>query len=145
MNKNLKAYESTSTLGLSQLDLILKVYDGAIGAFTDASEFYSKNELNAGYEKMEKAKKFVTHLYTTLDPENGGEIAERLGKIYAFVLNQTDIAQATKDLQIIDDNIKVLKNVREGWQGLRDQQNNGAGNKAVAGNNGAKPGFITSA
>ena len=145
MNNNLKAYESTSTLGLSQVDLILKVYDGAIAAFTEASEFYSKNDLNAGYEKMEKAKKFITHLYTTLDPKNGGEIAERLGKIYAFVLNQTDIAQATKDLKIIDDNINVLKNVREGWQGLKEQQKNGAGNKAESGNNGAKPEFVTSA
>ncbi len=145
MNNNLKAYESTSTLGLSQVDLILKVYDGAIGAFTEAAEFYSNNDLNAGYEKMERAKKFVTHLYTTLDPDNGGEIAERLGKIYAFMLNQTDIAQATKDLKIIDDNISVLKNVREGWQGLKDQQNNGAGSKAETGNNGAKPKFVTSA
>jgi flagellar protein FliS len=106
---------------------------------------YSKNDLNGGYEKMERAKKFLTHLYTTLDPDNGGEIAERLGKIYAFVLSQTDIAQATKDLQIIDDNISVLKNVREGWQGLKDQQNNGAGNEAETGHNGAKPKFVTSA
>ena len=145
MNENLKAYESTSTLGLSQVDLILKVYDGAIAAFTEASELYSNNELIAGYEKMERAKKLVTHLYTTLDPENGGEIAERLGKIYAFILNQSDIAQATKDLKIIDDNISVLKNVREGWQGLKEQQKNGAGNKAETGNNGAKPEFVTSA
>lgn len=145
MNNHLKAYESTSTLGLSQVDLILKVYDGAIGAFTEAAELYSKNDLNGGYEKMERAKKFLTHLYTTLDPDNGGEIAERLGKIYAFVLSQTDIAQATKDLQIIDDNISVLKNVREGWQGLKDQQNNGAGNEAETGKNGAKSKLVTSA
>lgn len=145
MKDNLKAYESTSTLGLSQLELILKVYDGAIGAFTEAAELYSKNDLNGGYEKMERAKKFVTHLYTTLDPDNGGEIAEKLGKIYAFVLNQTDIAQATKDLQIIDDNISVLKNVRDGWQGLKDQHKNGAGNRADTGNNGAKSEFVTSA
>ncbi len=145
MNNKLKAYESTSTLGLSQVDLILKVYDGAIGAFTEAAELYSKNDLNGGYEKMERAKKFVTHLYTTLDPDNGGEIAERLGKIYAFVLNQTDIAQATKDLQIIDDNISVLKDVREGWQGLKDQQKNGAGQTAAVSNTGAKSEFVKSA
>ncbi len=145
MKDNLKAYESTSTLGLSQVELILKVYDGAIAAFTEAAELYSKNDLNGGYEKMERAKKFLTHLYTTLDPDNGGEIAERLGKIYAFVLSQTDIAQATKDLKIIDDNISVLKNVREGWQGLKDQQKNGAGNRAGTGNNGAKLEFVTSA
>jgi flagellar protein FliS len=145
MNYDLKAYESTSTLGLSQIDLILKVYDGAITAFKEASQLYSKNDLNAGYEKMEHAKKFITHLYTTLDPEKGGEVAERLGKIYAFVLNQTDVAQATKDLKIIDDNISVLDNLRQGWQGLKDQQNNGVVDSAPDDSNNGKPDFIRSA
>ena len=145
MNNDLNAYKSTSTLGLSQIDLILKVYDGAITAFKEAAQLYSKNDLNGGYEKMERAKKFITHLYTTLDPEKGGEVAERLGKIYAFVLSQTDVAQATKDLKIIDDNISVLDNVRQGWQGLKDQQNNAVVDSAPSDSNGGKPEFIRSA
>ena len=48
-------------------------------------------------------------------------------------------------MKIIDDNISVLKNVREGWQGLKDQQMNGAGSRAEKGNNGAKTEIVTSA
>lgn len=122
MKDKIKAYEQANTLGLSQLDLILKVYDGAIESFKKAIEHYKADQMSEGREELERAKRFVTHLYTTLDPEKGGEIAEKLGKIYAYVLNQTNQAQATKELKIIDDNIGVLCNLREGWLYLKKQQ-----------------------
>ncbi|HEX2897058.1 MAG TPA: hypothetical protein VHP63_03305 [candidate division Zixibacteria bacterium] len=37
-------------------------------------------------------------------------------------MNQTSLALATKELKIIDDNIKVLCNIREGWILLKKQQ-----------------------
>ncbi len=64
MNSKLKAYQNTDTLALSQLDLVIKVYDGAITSFTDAAESYKGNKSEKAYEQLEKAKRFVTHLYT---------------------------------------------------------------------------------
>jgi flagellar protein FliS len=130
MNSKLKSYENFSTLGLSQLDLILKVYDGAIASFIAARESYKSKDIQSGYEHLEKSKKFVTHLYTTLDPEKGGDIAAKLGKIYAYLLNQANLAQATKELKIIDDNINVLNNIREGWLMLKNQNTPGKPVKA---------------
>ncbi|MGH8015905.1 MAG: flagellar protein FliS [Candidatus Zixiibacteriota bacterium] len=49
----------------------------------------------------------------------GEEIAKILAKIYAYLLNQTNLAQATKELRIIDDNISVLSNIRDGWRQLK--------------------------
>ena len=122
MNSKIKAYDNINTLGLSQLDLVLKVYEGAISSFKVAAELYKAGNSMKGYEQLEKSKRFITHLYTTLDPDKGGEIAEKLGKIYAFLLNQTNLAQTTKELKIIDDNIAILGNIREGWLFLKQQQ-----------------------
>ena len=118
MDIGLKEYQRTETLGRSQLDLIMQVYDGAIAAFTAAGGCYKEQNLQEGYEQLERAKRFVTHLYTTLDFEQGGDIAANLGKLYAFVLTQTDLAVATKDQSVIQGNIKILKNIREGWAGI---------------------------
>jgi flagellar protein FliS len=115
MEGKLSTYRKVETLGKSQLDLIIQVYEGAIAAFRAAADFYKSDDHQAGHEQLQKAKRFVTHLYTTLDPEVGGEIAESLGKLYAFVINQTNVAEATKDLSVIDDNISILDNVRLGW------------------------------
>lgn len=121
MNEATTAYKQTDILGKNQLDLVIKVYDGAIEAFRSARKAYEEDNNNDGYEQLQRAKRFVTHLYTTLDMEKGGEIATQLSRIYAFVLNQTNVVEATKDLKQIDDNVNILDNLRQGWLGLKEQ------------------------
>lgn len=126
MEGKLTAYQKVDTLGKSQLDLVIQVYDGAISAFQAAAESYQRADDSAGRRHLEKANRFMTHLYTTLDAEKGGQVAEQLGKLYAFVISQTNILQATKDLRQIDDNITILKNLRDGWVELKKKQAVGA-------------------
>ena len=121
MDEKVKAYQTTDTLGKSQLDLIIKVYDGAMTAYKQAGVAFEKEDFSKGREELDKAKKFVTHLYTTLDMEKGGDIAQQLSQLYAFVVNQTNIIDATKDLKQIDDIIGILDNLRQGWVELKQQ------------------------
>ncbi len=123
MDAKVESYRTTETLGKSQLELILQVYDGAIKAFKTAREHYQNNNNDDGYEQIQKARKFVTHLFTTLNTEKGGDIAHNLGKLYTVILCQIDTIEASKDLALIDNNVQLLSNLREGWVGLRDQQN----------------------
>lgn len=121
MDGALKTYKQSETLGKSQLDLIIMVFDGAISAFTKARQAIAKNDMATVHSELERARRFVVHLYTTLDTEGGGEIARQLGQLYSFVINQTSVIEATKDLALIDDNITVLGNVRQGWVALKKQ------------------------
>jgi flagellar protein FliS len=118
MMQKLQNYQTADVMGKSIPELIIKVYDGAITNMGKAKEHYDAGDFNAGYAAMEQAKKFLVHLYTTLDNEKGGEIADKLSKIYVFVIDQINAVQATKDLSQIDGSITVLKNVREGWAQL---------------------------
>ena len=122
MKDNLTAYKQAEILGKSQLELVIQVYDGAIDAFKGARDAYADGDSDEGFRQLEKARRFVTHLYTTLDMENGGSIANQLSKLYAFIINQTNVIEGTKDLKQIDDNINILNNIRLGWQGLKEQQ-----------------------
>ncbi len=122
MNDKLMTYRTAATLGRSQLDLIIQVYDGAVEALRKAAEAYKNGRSQLGYERLQRAKRFVTHLYATLDPAAGGEIAQNLGQLYAFVLSQLTMVEATKDLSLIDDNICILENLRRGWLELRERE-----------------------
>ncbi|UCC43457.1 MAG: flagellar export chaperone FliS [Candidatus Zixiibacteriota bacterium] len=113
-------YEQINTLGKSPLELVIKVYDGAITAYQKATECYRDQRFDDGHAQLERGRKFMTHLYTTLDNEKGGEIANNLGRLYAFIINQTDVAQATKDTTVIIGNIKILRKLREGWAGIQE-------------------------
>ena len=122
MDNKIGAYRESDTLGKSQLDLILQVYDGALSYYQQARDAYANENWDGGYKALERARKFVVHLYTTLDPEKGGEVADNLGKLYTYVIAQTDLLAATKDIAAVDSIIEVLSNLRKGWQGLKEKQ-----------------------
>lgn len=122
MDTKLESYRTSDTLGKSPVELVIKVYDGAIKSFKAACAHYENEQSDEGYDELQKARKFVTHLYTTLNMEKGGDIAENLGKLYTLMLTQIDLAQSTKDLELINTNVALLSNLRDGWIGLSNQQ-----------------------
>lgn len=117
----IKNYKTAETLGSTQLELILQVYDGALQALAHACKAYRVEQFDAGYNELEKARRFVTHLYTTLNLEEGGEVAANLAQLYTFVIGEIDSGQATKDVEQLDNVSTVLRNVRDGWAELREQ------------------------
>ncbi|MCM2272079.1 MAG: flagellar protein FliS [candidate division Zixibacteria bacterium] len=119
MNEQIKSYRQVDTVGKSQIDLIMQVYSGAIQSLAAGREHYGAGEFDAGYLQLERSRKFLTHLYTTLDFEQGGEVAQNLGKLYAFCMNEFDVIEATKEISRIDSCIKVLETLKQGWEQIR--------------------------
>ena len=131
MPNKLKEYQRADTMGKSHLDLLIQVYDGAISSFKSARQAYHEQENQQGYDHLEKGRRFLTHLYTTLDYDQGGEIAENLGKLYTFLISQVEIIQATKDVSKLQNSIKVLENLKAGWAGLKEVSGNTKPNSPV--------------
>ncbi|PWB71592.1 hypothetical protein C3F09_07670 [candidate division GN15 bacterium] len=119
MKKKLSTYQQVDTEGKSQLELVIKVFDGALQALSTASAAYAEEDYQAGYRDLEKVRRFVVHLYSTLDFVKGGDVADRLGKLYVHLMSEIDLIEGTKNRARIDSCAKVLRNLREGWVGLR--------------------------
>ncbi len=122
MNRQISTYADVDTLGRSQVELILKVYSGAQASLESAHRLYTGNDHTAAYAEVEKARKFIVHLYTTLNFEDGGEVATNLGRMYVFMLSEFDAIEATKNTKHLESCITILKNLRAGWEGVRDNQ-----------------------
>ena len=125
MDGKIAAYRHADTMGKSQIDLILMVYDGAIKAMKTAADHYRNDNNDAGYEQLQQAKRFVTHLYTTLDIEKGGEVAKNLSKMYVWVISHLFVVEAGKDMDELEAIIKVLDNLRFAWAEIKEQQDGG--------------------
>jgi flagellar protein FliS len=121
MSTQLATYKAADILGRSQLDLVLRVYDGAIKGLTDARQNFSGNDAETGRKNIELTRNCVTHLYTTLDFEKGGQIAEKLAELYVFVLNKLSEIESTKDTASLDSVVRILNNLRAGWLELKEQ------------------------
>jgi len=125
MDEKLSQYRKSETENKTVPELIVMVYDGAIDNLKKAVELYKAEKMQDGYEAMEKAKRFVVHLYTTLDEEKGGDIAANLSDMYAYIIERMNFVQATKDIKTIKESIDLLSNIREGWVGLAEQVKSG--------------------
>jgi len=120
IERGIGSYQKFDTLGKSPLELLLMVYRGAAKELREAEDALASGDRELGRAKLERARKFITHLYTTLDNEKGGEVAVRLGQLYVFIIERIQVAQATGDTEIIGDLRGIIENLQSGWQELKE-------------------------
>jgi flagellar secretion chaperone FliS len=118
MDKKVTTYQKAQLEGLSQRDLIVMCYRGTIKYLGDARQRLEAGDGEGFSDLIEKAHRVIFHLYTTLDMERGGEVAERLAELYAYLINQIYLLNATKNLEIADGVIKIMGTLKEGWEGI---------------------------
>jgi len=125
MKSTTTRYETTDTLGKSPAALVVKVYNGAIANLTKAYDDLENNRTGSVYDTLEKARKFIVHLHTTLDMEQGGDIALKLSQMYVFIINGINTVQATRDKELLKNMIDILNNIREAWNTLAEDNKKG--------------------
>lgn len=118
MDKQINSYQKAQLEGLSQRDLIVMCYKGAIKYLNDARQRLEGGDTEGFSDLIEKAHRVIFHLYTTLDMQRGGEIAQRLADIYAYLISQIYLLNATKNLEIVDGISRIMSTLREGWEGI---------------------------
>ena len=120
IERGIGSYQKFDTLGKSPLELLLMVYRGAAKELKEAEEAFAREDRETGRAKMERARKFITHLYTTLDNDKGGDVAVKLGQLYVFIIERIQVAQATGDTAIIGDLRAIIENLQTGWQEVQE-------------------------
>jgi len=118
VRKNIKTYEKVQAEGLNQKQLILLCYNGIIRFLNGAKEALEDNKNLDAHNSLDKARKIVFHLLSTLNFEAGGEIAEKLRVLYVFLIEKITEANMKKDSEIVDEIIPIVATVQEGWEGI---------------------------
>jgi flagellar protein FliS len=91
------------------------LYDGALRFMDEAKRALESGDLELQNTKLQKAQKIVTELMGSLDFSAGGEIAQNLLALYTFVLNELVEANIYDDAARIDNAVKTMSELREGW------------------------------
>jgi flagellar secretion chaperone FliS len=71
--------------------------------------------LTAKGKSIQKAFDAISELRKSLNMEKGGEVAEGLNKLYAFLGHQLTLANLNNDTEILDSVITVLTDLRSTW------------------------------
>ena len=101
--------------------LIQMLLEGALEKMLIAKTFLERGDIQGKSENISWAIRIVGGLQASLDDEKGGEIAETLGSLYTFVVSHLSLANAENDSQKIDECIDIIRNIKEGWDGISEE------------------------
>lgn len=113
-----KCYREEQINGLSQKELLLMLYDGAIKFATEAKEAIEQKNFIQSYKLIVRGREIVTELLRILDIEQGGEVAKNLQRLYVYVIGRLTEVNFTKETRLLDNAIQILQTLRSAWAEL---------------------------
>jgi len=115
-------YQKVQVESASPEKLVLMLYDGAVRKLSTAETAFESGDLEAFHENVVRVQKIVTELLGALDTSKGGDLAGNLQRIYDYMLRQLSLAIVRRNLEQVSEVRTLLEELREGWQGLVQQQ-----------------------
>ncbi|RUM91142.1 MAG: flagellar export chaperone FliS [Thermovibrio sp.] len=116
-NPYLKMQVETS----SPVEHIILLYEKVILLLKEADNCIEKNDVQGKVNAIIKADRIIRFLNSSLDMENGGELAKNLRDLYEFILYYLITVNAKNDRKLLSDLIYILETLKEGWEGIKDK------------------------
>ncbi len=118
MARAAQAYHQTHVQSQSPLELVVLLYDGALRYMQMASDAIRRDDLVAKREGMSRSVAFISELQNTLNLDEGGQIAQSLDALYAYIAGRLIDANVRRDPAPVDEAIRLLKPLRDAWAQL---------------------------
>ena len=116
-NKTLSAYRHAQIQSMSQIELVIMLYQGSIRFLHEAVEMMEAERYDKSWPKLDRARKIVIHLLGTLN-RDAGDLTGKFASLYAFVIERISVANAQRDAAIVRECIDILTPLKEGWEDI---------------------------
>lgn len=124
-----EAYKSTEVSTANQGKLIVMLYEGAIRFLRTARDKMDHRTYDVVNTNIIKAQDIITELMLSLNMEQGGEVADNLLNLYAYMKKRLLEANMNKEVGPIDEVLRYLEDLRSAWE---EVARNDTGNQAPA-------------
>lgn len=119
--KNGGEYLKTKVMTASPEELQLMLYDGAIRFCEQGRVAMENKEIEKSYKLLSKAENIVMELMTAMRDDVSPEICGNLRRLYLFCYEKMVTTNVSKNIDDLDEAIKILKHIRETWLMLMDK------------------------
>ncbi|WP_370231096.1 flagellar export chaperone FliS [Marinobacter nauticus] len=121
----LQAYQRVNTqTSITDADphkLIQLLYNGAIERINMAKAQMQAKDYAGKAQLLNKAIEIIGGLRSFLDFEKGGDLAPRLEALYDYMERTLLEGSARNDMAKLDEVIELLRSIKEGWDGIREE------------------------
>jgi len=137
-NRALNAYSNVDLVSAvnsaSPLQLILLLYDGAIGSLATAKGHMQDMKFAEKGRLISKAIGIIEGLRSVLDFEKGGEISKNLNDLYEYMKHRLTMANLKNDPEGPAEVIRLLNDLRTAWAKLDERERANVVAEMVKGN-----------
>jgi flagellar secretion chaperone FliS len=122
MVRGAEAYRQTEARSRSPLELVVMLYDGALGFLGAAGEAAARGDVGTRARNISRALAIIGELQSTLNMQEGGAVAADLNRLYAYVNGRLLDVSVKRDITGINESIKILTTLRSAWVELARSQ-----------------------
>ena len=115
-NKYIKQYQANNITTATPEKLMIMLFDGAIQFLQKAKSAIEEKNLKVRSENIESARKIIRELMRTIDLENGNDVSKSLFRLYNKMAMKLIKANVSRNVDLIDEVITDLTNIRWGFQ-----------------------------
>ncbi len=116
------AYAAASNT-VSPLQAVVMLYDGMIRSVTAAKMAIEEDRIEDRFNATKKASQILLGLQANLDFEKGGDISPMLSQFYDTMFRRFQEINSSNSIEICDEVIRSLSNVRKSWHELATKPN----------------------
>ncbi len=120
----LNQYQKTAVNTATSMELVLMVYDECIRSLEKAEEAFkldSPERIEQIGNHLLHAQDSITELSVSLDMEQGGEIAENLGRLYEFMTHHLSQANMKQEVTPVREVREMMADLRGAWSQVAEQ------------------------
>jgi flagellar protein FliS len=108
----------TGVATADNVQLIQMLFDGLTESLATAKGHIQNNAIEEKSKALSRAGRIVVGLQGALDFERGGELAQNLNELYAYVTRRLFHVNAYNDLTVLDEVQSLIKDIAEAWKTL---------------------------
>jgi len=108
-------YQQVEVNTCSKLQLVVMLYDGAIRFLGEARTAILNKNVRSKAVALDRSLAIIGELQSTLQLEEGGDVAASLNSLYNHMNESLLLASANMDARPVDHVIKLLKTLNSAW------------------------------
>jgi flagellar protein FliS len=110
-------YQQSNVRTVSKEKLLIMLFDGAIGFARASRSRLDSGDMVGFREYLVKCQAIVSEFLSTLDMKVGGDVAVNLQQLYLFLIDHMNQANIRNSGRHMDDVVRILTTIREGFDG----------------------------
>jgi flagellar protein FliS len=115
-------YRATKVQTAGSVDLVVMLYQGAVKFIRLGIDGIERSDSQATHDNLVRAQDIIVELLSSLNREEGGQIASQLSGVYDYCFRRLILANVKKDAGAAREVLRIMRDLGTAWQQIALQQ-----------------------